>query len=202
MISFRTVPTYLISRYYVDLRLATFSSSSFIAMSQFCCVMAFLFSILTISTAQFYDATVITRKLGYGYLWIDSLCIIQDSADDWEAEGQNMGNIYMNASLTIAAAGAKDSDGGMLRDDYRVEDMGAQLGQPARWLFQDRRVLNLYQFAEAKPKHTTVSEAEDNNTRNKSTSSHLKIHEGERSEIVSLEPWFLFSDKEENWYRL
>jgi hypothetical protein len=90
--------------------------------------MAFLFSILTLSTAQFYDATVITRKLGYEYLWIDSLCIIQDSADDWEAEGQNMGNIYMNASLTIAAAGAKDSDGGMLRDDYRVEDMGAQLG--------------------------------------------------------------------------
>jgi hypothetical protein len=112
-----------------------------------------------------------------------------------------MGNIYMNASLTIAAAGAKDSDGGMLRDDYRVEDMGAQLGQPARWLFQDRRVLNLYQFAEAKPKHTPVSEAEDNNTRNKSTSGHMKIHEGERSEIVSLEPWFSFSDKEENWYR-
>jgi hypothetical protein len=156
---------------------------------------------MSLMPATFYDATVITRKLGYRYLWIDSLCIIQNSAEDWEAESQNMGNIYMNASLTIAAAGAKDSDGGMLRDDYRVEDMGAQLGQPAQWFLQDRRVLNLYQFAEAKPKHTPVSEAEDNNTRVKSTSGHLKIHEGERSEIVSLEPWFSFSDKEENWYR-
>lgn len=57
--------------------------------------------------ANFYDATIITRKLGYRYLWIDSLCIIQDSPSDWEAESQNMGNIYTNAALTLAAAAAK-----------------------------------------------------------------------------------------------
>jgi hypothetical protein len=83
---------------------------------------------MSLMPANFYDATIITRKLGYRYLWIDSLCIIQDSTEDWETESQNMGNIYMNASLTIAAGAAKDSDGGMLRDDYRAEDMGAQLG--------------------------------------------------------------------------
>ncbi|KAF2786856.1 heterokaryon incompatibility, partial [Melanomma pulvis-pyrius CBS 109.77] len=30
----------------------------------------------------FKDAMVITRKLGYNYIWIDSLCIIQDDPDD------------------------------------------------------------------------------------------------------------------------
>ncbi|PMD15972.1 HET-domain-containing protein, partial [Hyaloscypha hepaticicola] len=64
--------------------------------------------------SNFFDATIITRKLGYRYLWIDSLCIIQDSREDWETESANMGNIYTNTSLTLAAAAAKDSDGGML----------------------------------------------------------------------------------------
>lgn len=44
--------------------------------------------------ANFHDATIITRRLGYRYLWIDSLCIIQDSKSDWETESSNMGNIY------------------------------------------------------------------------------------------------------------
>jgi hypothetical protein len=44
--------------------------------------------------ATFFDATIITRELGYRYLWIDSLCIVQDFLEDWEAESQNMGNIY------------------------------------------------------------------------------------------------------------
>jgi hypothetical protein len=36
----------------------------------------------------FKDAIWITRRLGYQYIWIDSLCIIQDSAEDWEAESK------------------------------------------------------------------------------------------------------------------
>src|SRR5436305_14453620 len=32
----------------------------------------------------FQDAIVVTRRLGYQYLWIDSLCIVQDSHRDWE----------------------------------------------------------------------------------------------------------------------
>ncbi|KAE9375285.1 HET-domain-containing protein [Stipitochalara longipes BDJ] len=154
--------------------------------------------------ANFYDATIITRKLGYRYLWIDSLCIIQDSTDDWEIESQNMGNIYRNASLTIAAAGAKDSDGGMLRNDYRAEDIGAQLGlleDPSRWFLQDRRVQNLYQFSEAKSKDKNVSDAVDQNEGENPVFCHLKMYGENKSEIVTLEPWFSFSDKEENWYR-
>lgn len=35
---------------------------------------------------NFNDALHIFRQFGIQYLWIDSLCIIQDSAEDWEVE--------------------------------------------------------------------------------------------------------------------
>ena len=52
--------------------------------------------------ATFRDAIVTTRKLGYQYLWIDSLCIIQDSLEDWAYESSQMQHYYKNAILTIA----------------------------------------------------------------------------------------------------
>ncbi|KAH7625330.1 hypothetical protein B0T09DRAFT_361305 [Sordaria sp. MPI-SDFR-AT-0083] len=42
----------------------------------------------------FADAVWVTRELGIRYLWINSLCIIQDSPSDWDAESQQMGSIY------------------------------------------------------------------------------------------------------------
>ncbi|KAL9615377.1 MAG: hypothetical protein Q9167_000205 [Letrouitia subvulpina] len=58
---------------------------------------------------SFMDAVTACRKLDIKYLWIDSLCIIQDSKKDWQAESATMGNVYGNSTLTIAAASAKDS---------------------------------------------------------------------------------------------
>ncbi|PQE21277.1 heterokaryon incompatibility protein [Rutstroemia sp. NJR-2017a WRK4] len=63
---------------------------------------------------NFRDAVLITRSLGFRYLWIDSLCIIQDSNFDWESESSNMGNIFRNAFLTIAAARALNANDGIL----------------------------------------------------------------------------------------
>lgn len=62
----------------------------------------------------FQDAIFITRMLGVKYLWIDSLCIIQDSLVDWESESANMANIYSNAFCNIAATAAKDARDGCL----------------------------------------------------------------------------------------
>ncbi|KAK5654478.1 hypothetical protein OQA88_7106 [Cercophora sp. LCS_1] len=62
----------------------------------------------------FQDAILVTRGLGIQYLWIDSLCIIQDSASDWAAESKRMGTIYSNAHLTISATGSADGSGGCL----------------------------------------------------------------------------------------
>ncbi|KAI8934174.1 hypothetical protein NX059_008924 [Plenodomus lindquistii] len=51
----------------------------------------------------FQDAIVITRQLGLRYIWIDSLCIVQDSVRDWETESAKMGSIYQNSYVTISA---------------------------------------------------------------------------------------------------
>ncbi|KAF2753931.1 HET-domain-containing protein [Pseudovirgaria hyperparasitica] len=53
---------------------------------------------------SFTDAIRVTRLLGFRYLWIDSLCIIQDDLKDWEEEAPMMGTIYENAYLTISAS--------------------------------------------------------------------------------------------------
>ncbi|KAF2096285.1 HET-domain-containing protein [Rhizodiscina lignyota] len=68
----------------------------------------------------FQDAVCITRKLGVEYLWIDSLCIIQDSPEDWARESARMGSLYSNSWITIAADAAEDSNTGFLRPQQRV----------------------------------------------------------------------------------
>jgi Heterokaryon incompatibility protein (HET) len=59
--------------------------------------------------ATIRDAIQVTRWMGYKYLWIDSLCIVQDSEEDWKNESAKMGSIYRNSDLTIAALGAANS---------------------------------------------------------------------------------------------
>lgn len=60
----------------------------------------------------FRDAVEISICVGLEYIWIDSLCIIQDSKDDWVKESATMGSIYENSVCTIAAAAATDAQGG------------------------------------------------------------------------------------------
>jgi hypothetical protein len=69
---------------------------------------------LKILPRNFQDATKITRQLGFRYLWIDSLCIIQDSPQDWEQESAVMENTYNNAVITIAVAAGSNCDAGIL----------------------------------------------------------------------------------------
>jgi hypothetical protein len=57
------------------------------------------------------DANIVTHPK-HPYLWIDSLCIIQDSALDWRLESSRMGSVYANSYLTIAAANADDDSKG------------------------------------------------------------------------------------------
>jgi Heterokaryon incompatibility protein (HET) len=46
------------------------------------------------------------------YLWIDSLCILQDDKIDWQRESANMARVYQNSYLTIAATRSADGMGG------------------------------------------------------------------------------------------
>lgn len=57
----------------------------------------------------FQDAITATRTLGLQYIWIDSLCIIQDSPADWERECTNMAQVYQLSAITICAPQADDS---------------------------------------------------------------------------------------------
>ncbi|KAF4625917.1 hypothetical protein G7Y89_g12246 [Cudoniella acicularis] len=68
---------------------------------------------------SFQDAIIITRRLGYQYVWIDSLCIIQDSDDDWRREAQKMAGIYQNALLTISAEASDGAHKGIFRSIKR-----------------------------------------------------------------------------------
>ncbi|KAH6898072.1 tol protein [Thelonectria olida] len=63
----------------------------------------------------FRDAIVVARMLGVRYLWIDALCIIQDSQNDWECESAAMGSVYANALCNIAASASDGPDGGLFR---------------------------------------------------------------------------------------
>jgi hypothetical protein len=66
--------------------------------------------------ATLIEAVYITRALKIRYLWIDALCIMQDSPEDWAKESARMREVYGGAILTIAAMSASSTEVGMLRE--------------------------------------------------------------------------------------
>lgn len=61
----------------------------------------------------FQDAVVLARRLGQRYLWIDSLCIIQDDEGDWANEASMMSEVYTQSYCTLAALSSADSTEGL-----------------------------------------------------------------------------------------
>ncbi|KAK1829590.1 heterokaryon incompatibility protein-domain-containing protein [Podospora conica] len=108
----------------------------------------------------FSDAAEATRRIGLRYLWIDSLCIIQDDPDDWAHESALMHKVYRHAFCNISATDSKDESEGLflasdrlappiiLRkgaveveaiDKYSYEkDVGRSPLQLRGWVFQER----------------------------------------------------------------
>jgi hypothetical protein len=72
----------------------------------------------------FHDAVNCTRALGCEYIWIDSLCIIQNNKEDWLREAATMCQVYENALLTLAAASSSNGSGGLFYRPRRVELSG------------------------------------------------------------------------------
>ncbi|EMD93600.1 hypothetical protein COCC4DRAFT_191399 [Bipolaris maydis ATCC 48331] len=60
----------------------------------------------------FQDAVKICRDLDQQYLWIDSLCIIQDDREDWSQQAGAMASIYGGSFVTLAALSSADSTQG------------------------------------------------------------------------------------------
>ncbi|CAJ2510460.1 Uu.00g132690.m01.CDS01 [Anthostomella pinea] len=55
-----------------------------------------------------------TNAVGIPYLWVDALCILQDNDEDKERIIMNMGSIYNNAALNIAATTNKSPADGLV----------------------------------------------------------------------------------------
>ncbi|KAK4148676.1 hypothetical protein C8A00DRAFT_38745 [Chaetomidium leptoderma] len=65
-------------------------------------------------TAILRDAVCITRALSIPYLWIDAICILQDSIPDWEENCLDMDKIYGSAQVTLCAASSTSCHEGFL----------------------------------------------------------------------------------------
>ncbi|KAL6703676.1 hypothetical protein ACN47E_009450 [Coniothyrium glycines] len=64
----------------------------------------------------FRDAILLTQQLELRYIWIDALCILQDSSSDWLYESERMGDIFANAAFTIAVHSTRDDSDGFFKD--------------------------------------------------------------------------------------
>lgn len=79
---------------------------------------------ITRLTRTFQDALSVVHQLGFAYIWIDSLCIVQDSLLDWQTESTMMGKVYQHSIFNIFAMAAEDDNQSFLN----ARDPRTQLG--------------------------------------------------------------------------
>ncbi|KAJ8110731.1 hypothetical protein OPT61_g6497 [Boeremia exigua] len=86
----------------------------------------------------FQDSIMVAWKLGFRYIWIDALCILQDSTQDWEYHASRMAQIFTNSQLTISASSSADGAGGCfssrLHDPWTLLSTGRQIYNSNLWL--------------------------------------------------------------------
>ncbi|KAL8727595.1 MAG: hypothetical protein Q9166_005945 [cf. Caloplaca sp. 2 TL-2023] len=93
---------------------------------------------------NFRDAVVTVRALGLRYLWIDALCIIQDSKRDWDIEAARMNDVYGSAYLTLIATSAKSSiDGFLARSQWPWSVVDVHFNEQAS-LNRPKKIHNVY----------------------------------------------------------
>lgn len=80
----------------------------------------------------YQNAVRITRKLGVRFIWIDSLCIIQDDTQDWASEATQMEGIYADAYCTIAVYPTSE-----VRGSFEEDIENGELSQRG-WILQER----------------------------------------------------------------
>ncbi|KAF2104944.1 HET-domain-containing protein [Rhizodiscina lignyota] len=115
----------------------------------------------------FQDTLLVARKLKVEYVWIDSLCIVQDDGEDWKKEAARMASVYGNAFLSINASSAPNANGGLFYGEHHAgtgpfqidKDITRELGDiyvrelpyggeyPGFYHFGDESALPLYNRA-------------------------------------------------------
>lgn len=101
---------------------------------------------LTVLPSTFRDAVDITCKLGARYIWIDSLCIVQDDLDEWAAQSVDMGLVYANAKCVISATASGNPGGGCYypRDLWRNPMVLLEKGALQLTIHREARLLDLF----------------------------------------------------------
>lgn len=81
---------------------------------------------------SYQDAVRMTRRLGIRFLWIDSLCIVQNSHQDWDAEAGRMDRVFSSAYCTIAISPRREVGG-----SFEMDVEHGELSQRG-WILQER----------------------------------------------------------------
>ncbi|KAF3025959.1 hypothetical protein E8E14_014981 [Neopestalotiopsis sp. 37M] len=100
------------------------------------------------------DAMQFTKDLGYRFMWVDSICIVQDDADDKKMQLPNMSKIYRDADLVIAAATGNSAHAGL-----------SGVGSNMRKSWQQIESLGPWKFITTDPKISVVVDETNWNTR-------------------------------------
>jgi hypothetical protein len=66
----------------------------------------------------FREAITVLHRFSVRYLWVDSLCILQDSKIDWEREASSMRDVYANSVCNIAATASNGPHDGLFRSRH------------------------------------------------------------------------------------
>lgn len=89
----------------------------------------------------YQDAAIVAVQLGYRYLWIDALCIVQDDPEDWRRESAKMCTVYRNSCCTIFAhTSTQDNDGFLAasrKDPPQSRCLPSSINSRG-WVFQER----------------------------------------------------------------
>lgn len=82
-------------------------------------------------SATFRDAIAFCKKVDINFLWIDALCIIQDSEDDRDTEALLLSKVYRYSYLNLAAIASENADGGLF---YERNPLDVNLLRLTLWL--------------------------------------------------------------------
>lgn len=107
------------------------------------------------------EAVAFTRKLGFKYLWIDAMTILQDDEPDKSKEIARMCDVYGQSSLTICASGSRSCNEGffdgacMPGGISRLPDIG--VNYPCDLPDGSVGHVRLVEFAEYRPEEETLA---------------------------------------------
>ena len=153
----------------LGIRARTFPSSSRYAILSYCWggnqenrltkerILEYTSGILSTKLPQtIQDAIQVTRSLKLQYLWVDSLCILQDDPQEKAAEIDKMLGYFKEAEVTICAASSKAASEGFLGIKAEIRYAIGPFELQYRCLGGELGSIQLFQEAELEPEPITA----------------------------------------------